>query len=183
MAEKAEKFPQTIAELGIFIEKYQDRFVRHAFFKLGNRQDAEDVVQDVLVRIFNDRSRFSSVRNPFLYVMRMVANASSDMHRKADKRKTGSIDEIPVSQAGIVSNCEDDRIAREEYLLIQSMMEALPLEQKEILHFRLVDGMQFTSIAEMLDLPVTTVKSRFKYGIDKLRVYFNIEKEVSYELQ
>jgi len=50
-------WPQSRDEFDVFVETYLDRMVRYAFRRLGNVQDAEDVVQEVFVRAFRDRSK------------------------------------------------------------------------------------------------------------------------------
>ncbi len=78
--EKAQPLsPKEIADL---VEAYADRLVRYAFRRLGNLQDAEDVVQEVFVRTFSDRSRRTTISEIGPYLYRSVANASTDLMRK-----------------------------------------------------------------------------------------------------
>jgi RNA polymerase sigma factor (sigma-70 family) len=85
MTEHPEKFPQTLAELGEFIKKNQNRLVRHAFFKLGNREEAEDVVQEVMIRIYQERENKQHIEQATSYAFRMVFNACLDQLRKKAK--------------------------------------------------------------------------------------------------
>ena len=75
-------WPQSPAEFETLVDACLDRLVGYAYRRLGNIEDAEDAVQEVLVRAFRDRSkrkRTSAVR-PYLF--RMVANACTDLLRK-----------------------------------------------------------------------------------------------------
>lgn len=85
MTEHPEKFPQTLAELGEFIKKNQNRLVRHAFFRLGNREEAEDVVQEVMIRIYQERENKQLIEQATSYAFRMVFNACLDQLRKKAK--------------------------------------------------------------------------------------------------
>ncbi|MCD8035312.1 MAG: hypothetical protein LUF83_13615 [Alistipes sp.] len=52
---------------------------------------------------------------------------------------------------------------------IDSLLGSLPPEQADVIRLHTFGSLRFTEIAEVLDCPVTTVKSRFRYGIDKLK--------------
>src|SRR5687768_463733 len=62
-------WPQTVPEFERLVDAYLDRLVRFAVRKLGNLQDAEDVVQNVLTSVFRDRAKRRSVAavGPYLY--------------------------------------------------------------------------------------------------------------------
>ena len=79
-------------------------------------------------------------------------------------------------------NRESEIIAREEFQRIQYLLNSIPEEQAEVIRLRTIDDMSFVEIAELLKLPVTTIKSRFLYGISKLRSKVNPLEERTYEL-
>jgi RNA polymerase sigma-70 factor, ECF subfamily len=62
------------------------------------------------------------------------------------------------------------------------MLENLPEDQALVIRLRLIEDMSFTDIAEITSSPVTTVKSRFTYGMNKLRSGFHIKKEAYDEM-
>jgi RNA polymerase sigma-70 factor (ECF subfamily) len=168
MIENPEKFPQTSAELGEFVRKNQDKLVRHAFFRLGDREEAEDVVQEVMIRMFQEKERKEHVEQATSYVFRMVFNTCLDRLRKRARDKSERMNGTEVLPAD-GSNREAEIIAREEFLRINRLLDSIPFEQAEVLRLRIIDEMSFTEIAEVMRIPVTTIKSRFSYGMEKLR--------------
>ena len=70
----------------------------------------------------------------------------------------------------------------EEYQRIEILLGKLPDEQAEVLRLRVIDELSFVEIASILKIPVTSVKSRFKYGIDKLKTRIVTSREVDYGL-
>jgi len=181
MTETHELFPQTLAELGEFIKKNQNRLVRHAFFRLGNREEAEDIVQEVMIRIYQERESRHHIEKPASYAFRMVYNACMDHLRKKAKNNFEHLngkDALAIDD----SNRENEIIAREEFLRVNKLLDSIPDEQAEVLRLRVIDEMSFIEIAEIMKVPVTTIKSRFSYGIIKLRTKVNNQEEVKYEL-
>lgn len=73
-------------------------------------------------------------------------------------------------------------VQREEYHRIEALLQKLPEEQAETIRLRVLDDLSFTDIATILNIPVSTTKSRFKYGIDKLKSKVFKLKEVYYGL-
>jgi RNA polymerase sigma-70 factor, ECF subfamily len=182
MTENHEKFPQTLTELGEFIKKNQNRLVRHAFFRLGNLQEAEDIVQEVMVRIYQEKNNMQHIGGVTSYVFRMVYNACMDHLRKKARNNFEQLNGKNVLGASDGSNRETEIIAEEEFLRINQLLNSIPAEQAEVLRLRVIDEMSFVEIAEIMKLPVTTIKSRFSYGIIKLRTKVKHQEEVKNEL-
>jgi RNA polymerase sigma-70 factor, ECF subfamily len=182
MAEHPEKFPQTPAELEEFVKKNQNRLVRHAFFRLGNQEEAEDVVQEVMIRIYQEKESKRHIENATSYAFRMVFNACVDHLRKKTRNNFEQLNGLNVLVAIDGSNRETEIIAKEEFHRINQLLNSIPAEQAEVLRLRIIDELSFIEIAEIMKLPVTTIKSRFSYGIIKLRTKVNHQEEVKYEL-
>jgi RNA polymerase sigma-70 factor, ECF subfamily len=175
-------FPQTIEELERFIDRYQNKLVHHAFFKLGSKEEAEDVVQEVIIKVFKERTKYKNLESPVSYVFRMVSNACID---KIRIRK--NIEFKNENYLKDISNeCTNDSttmiIEKEEHKRISEILAKIPIEQAEVIHQRVIDEMSFVEIAKILEVSTTTVKSRFKYGINKLKSIYQNYKEVQNEL-
>ncbi len=72
-----------------------------------------------------------------------------------------------------------DREITEEYIRLRRILKGLPHEQEEIIRLKCYDGLKFAEIADLLDIPEATVKSRFRYAISKIRKTLDISD--SYE--
>lgn len=155
-----------IDELGHVIDQYQHQMFRFAFFRTGSLEDSQDIVQDIFLKMYNRDRRTAAIGNIKNYLYRSISNSCSDYMRRKQ-----SIKKIPLHDAYPGKEQEDDLTA--EYERIRALMDALPEEQAEVIRMRTIDNLAFTEIAEILDVPVTTVKSRFKYGIDKIKTRFS----------
>jgi RNA polymerase sigma-70 factor, ECF subfamily len=176
--QKDTSFRGIIAKLELFIDDNQDKFVHHAFFRLGNISDAEEIVQDMFVKIYNELKNGKNILNLSAYAYRLITNACIDKLR-ANRNRIIPIQNVQETEIGIVENPENELIRFEEYKRINKLLDLIPEEQAEIVRFRIVDGMPFKQIANILELPLTTVKSRFSYGIQKIKTQYFNQKEVT----
>lgn len=159
-------FTRKIDELERAIDKYQEGLFRFAFFRTGSENDSRDIVQGVFLKLYDRREGFAAIENMKSYLYRATANACADYHRRRQSRRT-----VPLVYADHVEEegPHDAVTAGSEYERINSLLEILPDEQSELIRMRTVDALSFVEIAEILQIPQATAKSRFRYGIEKLR--------------
>lgn len=160
-----------INDLESIIDEWQDSLFSFAFFRVGSYDVAQDVVQDVLVRLYTHPPR-PRPTNLKAYLLRMVYNACADFHRREQRLATVDI----RLAANVVSDEEAE--ARSERERIDNLLAILPAEQATIVKMHFVDDLSFVDIAEILALSQNTVKSRYRYAIDKMRKqYKNMDFE------
>lgn len=177
-----ERVPRTStkADVSSLVEEHADLLVWQAFRLLGSMPDAEDVVQDVFVKVFaaGRGAEVASIR-PYLY--RAVANACTDRLR-ARKRTTRLFE--PVEVDGLATHAlspPECAAALEESVRIEALLATLPREQAEVIRLRVLDGLRLDEIALVLECPINTVSSRLRYGFQKLRESLG-RKEETHEL-
>jgi len=153
-------WPQTADAFAPLIEATQDELIHFAFYRLGNRTDAEDIVQDAYLQAFRDRHKLHHITAVRAYLFRMVGNRCTDRLRTRS-RECGAVQvetgELPFSDAAL----EASDIAR---LLMQ-----LPEREAEVIRLRAWSDLSFADVAQAVGASVPTVKSRFRYGVQKLR--------------
>jgi RNA polymerase sigma-70 factor (ECF subfamily) len=146
-------------------ELYRERMVRFCAGYLGSREDAEDAVQDVFVKVLETEhvpDRFG----PWLYrvARNRCLNVARDHGRRGEAPLPTDLD-LAASLSGQLTRAArregDDRVAR--------AIAALPFEQSEALRLRYLESLSRDDIAEVLDVPVSTVKSRLFEGMKRLR--------------
>ena len=151
-----------IERLSEWIDLYQEQLYRYAFFRLGNRDDAEDVLQDAFLKV---AASSTTINNPKAYLYRAVASGCVDMLRLRGKA-------FPIDEKAITQAQTNSTIAEEEFQRIDSLLRKLPEQQCEVIRLHIHGEMKFTEIAEMMDSPVTTIKSRFASGNERLKQLF-----------
>ncbi|MBQ0022508.1 MAG: sigma-70 family RNA polymerase sigma factor [Prevotellaceae bacterium] len=150
---------QLLAELERIVAERQDWLFRFAYMRIGNREDAEDVVQEVLLGVFRRLREKTKVESVEQYLIRSISNACTDYFR----RKPLKI--VPLDKAKHIPANESDRLIHEEYVGINKLLDSLPEEQAEIVRLKCYDELTFRQIAELLSIPEPTAKSRYRYAI------------------
>ena len=154
-----EETEQILKELEQIVAKRQDWLFRFAYMRIGIREDAEDVVQEVLLSVFRRLREKTQMDNVEQYVIRAISNACTDYFRK----KTPKV--VMLDKAKEVAVNEGDRQIHEEFLRVNRLLDSLPIEQKEIVRLKCYDDLTFRQIAELQDIPEATAKSRYRYAI------------------
>lgn len=163
-------WPQTIDDFDRLVESTQDELVQFAFYRLANQADAEDAVQDVYVQAFRDRAKRRHVTEVRPYLFRMVRNRCTDVLR-ARSRKS--------SHAAVTDPGPNDTLAtmaaHEQLREIARLLDQIPEREAEVIRLRAWSDLSFAEVAIAVSAAVPTVKSRFRYGIEKLRRLLNLE--------
>ena len=162
------KKEQQLEILEKLVEANQDYLFRFAYFRVGSREVAEDIVQNVFLKLIENCIDLSLMKSPRMYLFKMVSNRCIDYQRR------GTIHHVPLDEVkGQIDEDEEDVALRQEYERIVALLDNIPFEQAEIIRMNTIDNLSFVEIAELLDLPVSTVKSRFVYGVNKVRAKLN----------
>ena len=162
------KFKQGSPEaLSRIYEKYFDSMLTLAMGLLRRAEDAQDVVHDVFVsfaRSANDFRLRGSLRG---YLATSVVNRVRDRLRQ-DRRHADRLDVEPPAFAPEAGPAE--RVIRSEQAQrLNEALASLPYDQREVIVLRLKGDMKFREIARLQGVPITTVQSRYQYGLDRLR--------------
>ena len=167
---RIDAWPQTIEDFDRLVEATQDELVHFAFYRLGNRADAEDAVQDVFVQAFRDRAKRLQITEVRPYLFRMVRNRCTDLLRSRSRR-SGEPAEDPAAPGDTLSEV----LAREEASRFARLLSRIPESEAEVVRLRAWSELSFAEVAVAVGAGVPTVKSRFRYGIDKLRRLLYLE--------
>lgn len=147
-------------------EKYSGLLFKVAIALLRDSSAAEDVVQDVFVQFAVNIKRFRLTGSLKAYLSVCVANRAKNI--LISRKKDCALSEtqtIPANDPGP----EQRIICNEQLQLLARAMEQLPFEQRQVIALRHYSRMRFSHIAQSLDLSPNTAKSRYRYGMDKLR--------------
>ena len=152
-------------------EKYRDYLLTVAMALVNDAGLAEDIVQDVFVA-FAQSSRTFKLRGSLKsYLATCALNRCRDQIR-AHKRQPLSLDEDTPTQSEF--GPPDRRmISDEQSRQVAGAMAQLPDEQREVIALHLNAAMKLRHIAGLQNVSVSTIKGRYRYGLQKLRSALN----------
>ncbi len=153
-------------------QKYKDDLLVLAMALLNDRSAAQDVVHDVFLSFVNGLNSFRLTGSLKGFLLTCVANHARNWN-KAERRRL-KLAGPPGDEATVAGDAPLDMVACNEQLsLLSGALAELPIEQREIIMLRLHGALTFRAIAGAQGIPADTVKSRYRYGLEKLRFLLN----------
>ncbi|MBL7187198.1 MAG: sigma-70 family RNA polymerase sigma factor [Phycisphaerae bacterium] len=152
-------------------EKYKDDLLALAVALSYDRAIAEDVLHDVFVSFAEYAEKLQLRTSLKSYLSSCVANHVRNLNR-ANALRTAQLSRAEA----VSSDCDGpDRLATSAELSrrIDQAMEQVPYEQREVIVLHLQGGMRFKAIAQSQGVSINTIQSRYRYGLDKLRMLLN----------
>ena len=135
---------------------YKNKLYRFALRIVGNVAEAEDVVQEVMIKLWHQREKLHEYTNLEAWCIRITKNLSIDKTRSKHHR----LGIIPEG-FDISSNHQNPHEAAESQDTIhriKKMMDNLPPKQRDVMHLRDIEGMSYKEIEEQLRIPMNQVK-------------------------
>ena len=154
-------------------EKYKTDMLVLAMALLNDKSAAEDVMHDVFLTFVMNIEKFSLTGSLKGYLLTCAANRARNFN-KAKHRQGAEL--APAEPAGTGSN-EPLRaiMCNEQLQQLSNAMAGLPYDQREVIMLHFQAGMTFGTIGKSLGISANTAKSRYRYGLDKLREIFSNE--------
>jgi len=158
--------------LGEFYDQVARPLFSVAVRMLGNPQEAEEVIQDVFVQIWNKAQMFNAeIGQPFHWTLGILRNRCIDRLR-ARQRRAKVIVELEEGQefnAAAEAVPVAKSLGQDELSAIRSAVEKLPGDQRQAIELAFFGGLTHPEIADELQEPLGTVKARIRRGMLKLR--------------
>ena len=165
------------AAVSDFLSRYGDLVWSLARRYLGNHMDAEDAVQEIFIEIWKNAGRYDrNVASEVAFISTITRRRLIDRLRQFD-RKPGmeSIDDqVGASQPAMPTTLNDDA----EVAQIERVLSDMEPKHRQILAMSLYEGYSHSEIAEALEMPLGTVKTRVRRGLMHVREQLNLAEEI-----
>jgi RNA polymerase sigma-70 factor (ECF subfamily) len=150
----------------MLVERHIDRAYAIALRIVGNAADAEDVVQDTMLKIWSHRGRWQHGRAKFsTWLYRVISNRCIDLRRKPRNENVETVPEVADGQPGAVEIIERNELNG----MLELAMQRLPEQQRIAVIFSYHENMSNGEIAQVMDTTVAAVESLLKRGRQQLR--------------
>lgn len=151
---------------------HENRMYAVALRMCGNREDAQDCLQEAMLRVYRAISGFKGQSSFSTWVYRITMNSCLDELRRRKSKMASSLD--AMLENGFAPSDEDDTpeqnsLRHEQRRALEKAIAGLPEDMRAAIVLRDVQGMSYDEIAQTLDANVGTIKSRISRGREKLR--------------
>jgi RNA polymerase sigma-70 factor, ECF subfamily len=162
------------AAFGDLVRRYQERLYNSIYRVVDHAEDAADVVQDAFLNAYQSLNSFKGDSEFFTWLYRIAFNTAISLRRKrravlrldwTDGNPSGlePADESAFTEPGsALAQSEDEAVLR-------SALNRLSPEHRAVLVLKEIDGQKYEDIAEILDVPIGTIRSRLHRARLELR--------------
>ena len=134
----------------------------YALSLLKNTYDAEDVMQECYLKLCADPTAYQAQGKPMAYLLRLVRNLCIDRLRSRQRRGEANLPDEPMFPAA--------GLTPEDRLVVRSCLEGLGDREQQVILLHVLGGFRFHEIASFTGEPLSTVLSRYRRAMKKLRV-------------
>jgi RNA polymerase sigma-70 factor (ECF subfamily) len=167
------------AAFGVLVRRHQDRLYQTAYRLLGNAADAQDVVQDAFLNAYQSLHQFQGNARFFTWLYRIAVNSAISLRRR-DARLAGRRATVTADSRGGPTQVEphdesegsrpDTALERaEDEQRLQAALDSLSPEHRAVLVLKEIEGRKYETIADVLGVPIGTVRSRLHRARLELR--------------
>jgi RNA polymerase sigma factor (sigma-70 family) len=145
--------------------------LKHKLFRLsirmlGNQEEAEDSVQDAMIKLWTRRDELKNYSSIEAFAMTMTKNICLDRIRS----KSFQTERLTDRQASMLKHDPWDNLEKSDFSrFVRKIIEELPDQQKSIMHMRDIEGLEYEQIAEVMDLNINAIRVNLSRARKKVR--------------
>lgn len=151
----------------LLVAEYEERIYHLAYRITGNPQDAQDAAQETFVKAFRALPRYRHAASFHTWLYRIATNAALDIVRRRSHSAPIALEEVMVT--GPTSDPAEEAQRREIHRRVHAALVTLAPDHRTIVLLRDLEGFAYEEIAEVLRIPVGTVRSRLSRAREALR--------------
>lgn len=135
----------------------KDKLFRLALRITLNREEAEDIVQDTLIKVWNSRNKWQQLDSIEAYSLTIARNLSLDRIKKMENQN-GSLEDEKTERPDTTSNPSERMIQKDKLDIVKRMIDELPEKQRSCIQLRDIEGKAYKDIAQILGITEEQVK-------------------------
>lgn len=143
------------------VDTYADTILRVCYTYLRSTQDAEDICQDVLLKVLQRPQRFFSADHERAWIIRVAANACKDLLKSRGTRATVALDDAP--EPASAPHATEARLTAQSRSVLQSVMN-LPANYRVAIYLHYYEGYSIKQIAELVGASESAIATRLSRG-------------------
>lgn len=158
----------------VIVARYKEHLINYVMSFVGERSDAEDIVQDTFVKIYRFRQSYKQVAKFSTWLYTVAGNLARSELRKRRRQQLYVMSNLgnaekefeAVETRSAADEMTDSSVTKD---LIRKAIRKLPPRYQEVIRLREIENLSYEEIAEQMKLPVGTIKSRVNRAREKLQ--------------
>ncbi len=162
----------------VLVDRWEDKIRGAAWRVLGSEEEARDVAQEAFLKAYRGLDGFKREARFSSWLYQIALNLCRDRLRRRKTRAAVSLEALEESGPVLVEprpGAHEIAVRNDLAGAVRRAISGLPEEQREVVILKEYEGLTFLEIAQALDVPVSTVKTRLYRGLGQLRV--RLERE------
>ncbi len=155
-----------ITEYNSCVDKYLKMVYRISFHYFGNREDAEDVSQDVFLKLYSHNTKFESEEELKAWLIRVTTNTCHSYFRNPFRKRKTEIDEKEIENIVGSSSSEQEIINRK---VVMDAVMSLPERYRIVVYLYYYEEYSICQISNTLNIKETTIQTRLSRAREKLK--------------
>jgi RNA polymerase sigma-70 factor (ECF subfamily) len=156
------QLPYVTTAYEVIFHRYHSKLIQVCYRYLGSIEEAEETVSDTMLNVFNNIHRFEGRSSFKTWIYQIAHNQSLNRLRK--KKLTL----VAMDEADFIAEEQVESVSFEDNEKIDLWLANLSVEERSIVVFRIVSGLKFNEISEIVDQNLSTVKMRYKRALEKI---------------
>lgn len=161
-----------VTAFSILVKKYQERIYWHVRKMIVNHNDADDLVQESFIKVWNNLDKFRGESNLYTWIYRIATNEVLAFIKKQKSQNTVSLHDVESSLSNTLKedvyfNGDDAQIK------LQQALASLPPKQRLVFNMKYFDEMKYEEIAEILETSVGALKASYHIAVEKIKKDLN----------
>ncbi|MBL4845203.1 MAG: sigma-70 family RNA polymerase sigma factor [Planctomycetes bacterium] len=164
------------AAFGALVERYQERVLNLCYRRLNDRDLALDATQEAFLKAYRGLSRFRAESRFYTWLFRIAVNEATTAHRRRSRRRAGSLDaegsegeRVPEPAADESYDPQAEASRGDERSVLMEAIAGLEEEQARVVILRDVEQLSYQEVADVLEIPLGSVKSRLHRARNALK--------------
>ena len=155
--------------------KYQEKIYWHARRMTGNHLDADEIVQEVLLVLYNKLKTFEFKSSLYTWIYTITNTRSINYLKKRNIKNFFSLDEL-MNKKSDEKDIIDDLESKQKLEKVKNALQKLPIKQREVFVMRNYDELSYEEISQITGKTVGTLKANHFHALNKIKELFKNEK-------
>ncbi|MEE2877072.1 MAG: sigma-70 family RNA polymerase sigma factor [Candidatus Neomarinimicrobiota bacterium] len=146
------------------VNRYRNRLMNFIYRFVGTREEAEDIVQDTFVKLFQKKDYYRPISEFSTWIFTIASNLAKTELRKRKRRKVSYLSQLGIEEKDfdipVKDTTDEEMVGEFTETQIQNAIQSLQLHFRTALILRDIEELSYEEISKILDVPLGTIKSR-----------------------